>query len=108
MNERKSVLRQIVLDVVFGLEPTQYPATQLRALQSAVAEVIVRRSEQKLPDYMPYAPPLSREDSDLVNEIAWDLIIERVITPGMDPSNCDLPWFRLTSTARQRGRSHYT
>ena len=35
----------------------------------------------------------------LVNEIFWDLVAERVLTPGMNSSNLKFPWFRLHSEA---------
>lgn len=33
----------------------------------------------------------------LMNEVMWQLIIQNVITPGMNSSNPELPWFRVTS-----------
>lgn len=33
----------------------------------------------------------------LTQEIMWQLIIQNVITPGMNASNIELPWFRITS-----------
>jgi len=32
----------------------------------------------------------------MAQEILWDLIIQRIVTPGLNPSNPNLPWFRLT------------
>jgi hypothetical protein len=47
---------------------------------------------------MAYAPPrLSEKDFLLVNEVIWDLIVERAITPGFDQTNDDLPWLSITN-----------
>jgi len=33
----------------------------------------------------------------LMQEVMWQLIIQNVITPGINSSNLELPWFRITS-----------
>ncbi len=37
----------------------------------------------------------------LMNEIMWELIIQRVITPGSDSANPNLPFFRITDYGRE-------
>ncbi|HEY3127874.1 MAG TPA: hypothetical protein VGL91_00305 [Acidobacteriota bacterium] len=37
----------------------------------------------------------------LVHEVLWELIIERVIAPGLNPSNPNLPWFHVTRYGRK-------
>lgn len=32
----------------------------------------------------------------LINEVIWDLIVERVVTPGMDGDNLEWPFLRVT------------
>jgi hypothetical protein len=39
---------------------------------------------------------LDPEDEDRVREIIWYLIIERIITIGIDSSNPEWPWLKLT------------
>jgi hypothetical protein len=39
---------------------------------------------------------LRRDDITLINEVIWDLIVERVLTVGSDSSNQELPFLRLT------------
>lgn len=36
----------------------------------------------------------------LIGEIFWDLIIERIITLGVDESNAEYPWYRVTEFGR--------
>lgn len=44
--------------------------------------------------------PVSAQDAMLVNEVIYDLISERVLTPGVDASNLELPFISVTSTER--------
>jgi hypothetical protein len=39
---------------------------------------------------------LSRDDIVLINEVIWDLIVQRVLTVGWDSANPDWPFLRLT------------
>lgn len=41
-------------------------------------------------------PTLDDQEFDIVNEVIWDLIVERAITPGMNLSNPNYPWLRIT------------
>lgn len=43
------------------------------------------------------SPGLKNRFYVLMNEVMWQLIIQNVITPGMNASNPELPWFRITS-----------
>jgi hypothetical protein len=38
---------------------------------------------------------------NLVNEVIWELIIQRVLNPGIDTGNPDLPFFRITDYGRK-------
>ncbi len=38
---------------------------------------------------------------ELANEVMWQLIMQGVITPGMNASNPNLPWFRITDYGKQ-------
>ena len=96
MNARKAELRKIVLDLVFGRKQVTYAPNHYTHLSLGVAEVLYVQkavggwgSEQKL----------DGEDELLVLEIFWDLIVEKVLTVGIDSSNRDFPYFRLHSEA---------
>jgi hypothetical protein len=41
--------------------------------------------------------PLSDQDALLINEVVWDLIVERVITPGIDNLNNEWPWLHVSN-----------
>ena len=47
------------------------------------------------------AENLNSNDWKIYSEVFNDLIIDKVITPGYDNANPELPWFRLHSEARE-------
>jgi hypothetical protein len=105
MTKRKDEMRRVILDIVTGREKTNYEVYELGGLRSAVAEVLYRRTSKPREDHPAYPrDPQLDEDEDklLVQEIFWDLILEKIITPGWDVPNWKLPYFRLHSEAEQR------
>jgi len=109
MNERKRQFRRIILDLVFGLKKATYPANSISSIRTAVAEILHRESgkQEDSLNILPFAKPLTPQDAELCDEIVWDLLIERVITPGLDHNNPGLDWIRLHSGARSKGRQSY-
>ena len=103
MNTSKADLRNVILDIVFGRETVHYSATQFGHLAIGVAEVLQRRQSPPGPPSGSVWPAgdqrLGEADWLLVNEIFWDLVAGRVLTPGMNSSNAEFPWFRLHSEA---------
>ncbi len=100
MNARKSDLREIVVAIIFGKEKVAYEPSQLAHLTLGVAEVLGRRAGGSGSAHIHSAEQqLKDADATLVQEVFWDLIIERVITIGIDAANAELPWFRLHSDA---------
>jgi hypothetical protein len=101
MNKRKAEIRSVMLDVIAGRESTKYDANQLAHLLLGVAEVLQRRSgkPEDMHNVFPRDPELEYEDKLLAQEVFWDLIVERIITPGFDFPNSELPFFRVHSEA---------
>ncbi len=96
----KHVLRALVLEVL-----SHTPKTQIVSAINDVERLVVERDLfpssddcQRLDvDYHYYQEKqLNPIDKLTINEIIWDLLIERVVTPGFDASNPNLPFFRLT------------
>lgn len=102
MENRKVEIRAIVLDILFGKEPTQYGASQFGHLAHGVAEVMARR-DTAVPGRMSMGmyPELSSGDKMILQEVFWDLFLDRVITIGLNADNPAYPWFRLHSSAEQ-------
>jgi len=101
MDHQKSELRAIILEILAGREKTDLEPYCLQNLFAGIAEVLERR-EPHLPDPRSIELPrvsLSDADTLLAQEIFWDLLIERIITPGYNLANQSLPYFRLHSEA---------
>ena len=104
MEKRKAELREVVLDIILGKETVTRDRWQVAHLTSGVAEVLSRRGSGEVftAEAALDEPRLEESDWQLVQEIFWDLICERVITPGFDSANGELPFFRLHSEARTK------
>jgi hypothetical protein len=104
MKKRKAELRRVVLDIIAGRESTKYEVLELGNLKAGVAEVLHRRTGKSAEDHALYPrdPQLEDEDKLLIQEIFWDLILERIVTPGWDVPNGDLPYFRIHSEAKDQ------
>lgn len=95
---RKAQLRTVVLDIICKREPATYAPTQFASLVANVAEVLARQAGQsKGSVWQNPSPDLNEGDKMLVSEIFWDLVVEKVITIGLDSANQGYPWFRLHS-----------
>lgn len=93
MNTPKQELRRIMIDIIVGKEPVQYPPDKMLVLFRGVAEVLARRAGRPTHD-----PRLSAADDAVATEVFSDLILDRIITPGRDSMN-PLPCFRVHSEA---------
>ena len=91
-----------MLDIIAKREKVTYEPNQQAHLFIGVAEVLARRGDT--PDDLPrsfvsrHDPELGAADKLLAMEIFWDLILDRIITPGVDGLN-PLPFFRVHSEA---------
>jgi hypothetical protein len=94
MKTTKSEIKTIALGILFSPNPPRQKVNLDMAIASALA------AKNGLPRYEPDGH-LFGENWLLFNEVFWELIVEKIITPGMDPCNPDLPWFRLHSQASE-------
>lgn len=104
MSARKIELRKIVLDIVFKRESVTYGPSQLNNLNLGVAEVL-NRGARAGGSYASVFQPESRLDAGdamLVMEIFWDLVVEKILTIGLNSDNPNFPWFRLHSEAKNK------
>jgi len=97
----KRVLRDLILEVM-----RRTPRTQFNSILNDVENLVIQRDLFPNRGAKP-APNIdarySRErrlepaDKAQINEVVWDLIVERILTPGYDDSNPNYPFVRLTS-----------
>lgn len=98
----KTSLRKLALEVLI-----KAPTTRFESLKKAAAELADGRGSQGAsrtggPGVTYFSEPrLSHEDETDLQEIVWDLIVERVLTPGMDAMNPQWPWLRMTERGKR-------
>lgn len=98
----REVLRTLALEAFLAT-----PTTEFWRLSNAVAALAEERgipgTERTAgPDRTPLSGPiLSEGDMTILQEVAWDLIVDRVITPGADALHPQWPLLRMTERGRQ-------
>lgn len=98
MSHSYEEIRSATFDVLAGRVSSPYEANQYAHLKIAVGKALREREGQ--PEPPPGAYPadsaLDHADADLLLEVFWDLFRDGVITLGINDSNKEFPWFRLT------------
>jgi hypothetical protein len=90
-----------VQDIIIGYLKKN-PKTQIASIKGSVRNVLEERgligtiTEERLGVTRTYKKYISDEDALLVNEVIYDLLYGRVITPGINESNQDLPWVHVS------------
>jgi hypothetical protein len=98
-------IRAVVVDILLQREAvTNQPVNQWVALISGVSEVFARREGERTVGHMP--PQLHPHDAELVRDAFWDLFRQGLITLGLNDSNPEWPWFRLSHFGQQTLQSH--
>jgi len=100
MKHIKEQLRKTALDIIFKRNtlPSNLLTPQ-RTLAQAVAEMLAREDGTFDPLQVYRGYDFSEEDKDLFDEVFWDLVIERVIVPGLDIFDAQRSTFRVRSDA---------
>src|SRR5689334_17607063 len=103
MDHSYEELRAVVFDLLAGRETASYGLNQYQHLLIGTGEVFRRREPQ--PSTQPGSifgrqEELSRHDRELFLELFWSLFREGIITLGVDDSNREFPFFRITDYGR--------
>ncbi len=110
----KSTLRELVIEALL-----KTPHTQFNSIQNDVERLVLQHNlfptkeecEARGVDYRYYAAnTLTRNDMATIAEIIWDLIMERVLTPGDEQNTHKLPFVSLTSYGEEYAKGatpHY-
>lgn len=99
MNHSYEEIRACAIDVLAGRESGQYGFSQYRALHATVAEVFVRREKPGQP--VMGEQQLSAHDSEVFLEVFWGLFRQGIITLGLNDSNPNFPFFRVSALGRK-------
>lgn len=81
-----TILRKLILEVLRKGERNQYLGIVEQVGQLAIQQNILSPQNNRI----------NSADKIKILEIIWDLIIERILTVGLDENNADWPWVRLT------------
>ena len=99
MKTTKAEIRKIALDLLFNADE---PPTQKDHLDDRILEELKRKHADKPDKHLQDAEGSLEYDWQMFNELFWDLILDRVITPGIDAIHPKLPDFRIHSEAREK------
>jgi len=95
-------LREVVIDILLKREHVTFEPVQWRNLHSGVAEVFARREIKPGQDHNRHQQhSLRGHDAELVRDVFWDLFRQGFITLGMNDSNDQWPFFRLSHFGAQ-------
>lgn len=90
-----TTLRELMLEALL-----EAPETQVVNLTNSIGELARRKNLVSQPSNQSYGNSnrrvLSDADELYLNQLIWDLIAERIITPGINTSNPNLPFLRMT------------
>jgi hypothetical protein len=93
-------IRAVCLDLLAGRERGAYDLTQYQNLLIGVAQVLDRREGgtggREYQGGGTFGPSLSADDRELFLEVFWALFREGIITLGLNDSNRQFPFFRVT------------
>ncbi len=101
----REVLRPLALEALL-----EAPTTEFRHLVNAVARLAADRRIPG-PEYVAgpertplSGPTLSYGDMTTLQEVVWDLIVDRIVTPGADAIHPHWPLLRMTERGRWAAR----
>ena len=108
-NLKYEEMRRIVLNVVLLSEHPNNFITYNTILEIVAKKLIDQKYCVETNYYNSRYPrqslDIADEDANLVNEIVWDLIIERVLAIGHNKTNPDWPFLRLTEYGKRLSQS---
>jgi hypothetical protein len=93
-------IRSVVIDILAGRERTAYAPEQFTNLIHGVGEVLERRESGASRDRH-NQPQLSAADRELFREVFWDLFRQGVITLGLNDSNREFPFFKVSQFGKR-------
>lgn len=94
-------IRSAALDIISGRESVAYEATQYESLRLGIGEVFARREGKLQQGHFGATYPLDGADSETFLEVFWDLFRQGIITLGLNNSNREFPFFRVSKLGKQ-------
>lgn len=90
-------IRAAALDILAGREQTSCPCHQFEELSLSVAQIISQRDGYfGSIGNVPGGYKLSGTETEILYEVFWDFFRQGIITLGLDASNDNFPFFRVS------------
>lgn len=100
MDHTYEEIRSVTIDILAGREKTAYSPDQFANVLHGVGEVLDRREGRGGQDRH-HQPQLSPGDRELVREVFWDLFRQGIITLGLNDSNREFPFFKVSQSGKR-------
>ena len=101
MNHSYEEIRSAALDILSERERVDVDVNQYGNLQTGIALLFARRAGVSIDDVRRNWPPrLTEADAEKFLEVFWGLFREGTITLGLNDSNREFPFFRVSSFGR--------
>lgn len=103
MDHTYEEIRDIALDLLAGRDNASFPPSQYANLMAGIAEVFEKREGRTEDRGQIFSRNirLSSADSELFLEVFWGLFREGIITLGLNDSNREFPFFRVSRIGKQ-------
>lgn len=110
MSHSYEEIRDATFDVLSGRVSSNYSLDHYPHLKIEVGKVLDTYDNipQKTPSNYPADSALSKDDSETLREVFWDLFRQGIVTLGKDESNNSFPFFRVTSWGEKAVRESDT
>lgn len=107
MDHSYEEMRKIVIEVLAKGEENPPAPQQYESLKYAITRSLKEKGQLLYAEQLPdgslsiSGDSLSRNDSDILLEVFWDLFRQGIITLGCDDSNREFPFFRLSGFGKK-------
>lgn len=101
MDHSYEEIRSVALDLLAGRERAVYDLNQYQHLLLGVGAVFRQREDSSINGHIAGHTMPSYSDSEKFLEVFWGLFREGVITLGVNDSNREFPFFRITEFGRR-------
>ena len=90
-------IRKVALDILAEREKPDYTPDQYEHLRIDIGGIL----EERETGQRPMRPMMSSKDSEIFLEVFWDLFRQGIITLGLNNSNREFPFFRVSANGKR-------
>ena len=98
-------IRTAALEILSSKEKVQYPPEQYEHLKLGIGELFAKREGLVKHGHFGATYDLDQEDKEIYLEVFWDLFRQGIITLGLNDSNRNFPFIKVTKLGKQIAES---